>query len=501
MFKALYYADQLIIGNPRSAIAVVTLWSKKEKIAAALPRELFAAIGQLYSPTRGLDPLVRNLLANPSIRHLVVTGSDFASAGRALRDFFANGFERGKTSAGHECWLVKSPVEACIDLEVPADALEALRLNVVLHPVPLEGLHATLEALSSASPAPWGEPRVFDKREYSAAILPSDDVVHVVRGWKVAPLWLEILHRLMRFGRESSTHYSTSQKEILNLVSVVEDEDPDGFYVPPYLPCTEKDLEEYFPRVLSGREYPDTSYTYGQRLRTHFGVDQIEEMTAKLAADPDTRSATSVLWDPGGDNRGHGAPCINHIWARIRDGNLYLTAIIRSNDMYSAWPENAFALRKLQDILRRGVAEKRGITLALGPLVTVSESAHIYADCWADAERVVSQHCDRETASPEARQDPSGSFVVTIENGQIACEHISPSGEHLSTYRGRTAAHVSNLLTKAGAVSRIDHALYVGRELAKAEAALRNPDILLYMQDRQLLKAGSGDAGDSEETS
>jgi thymidylate synthase len=490
MFTPLYYAGQLIIGNPDSAVAVVTLWSKKEKVAERIPPRLFAVMGQLYSPTRGLDPLVRNLLANPSIRHVVVTGSDFAGSGRALQDLFANGFERGRTAVGQECWLVKSQVEACIDIDVSAEAIEELRRGVTLHAVALEALGAKLEELSGAEARPWGRPRVFEKKVFRATVLPGADVVHVVRGRRVADTWLQILDRVMRFGREGATHYGTSQKEIIGLVSVVEEEDPEDFYVPEYLPCTKKDLEEYFPRVLSGKEYPDTSYTYGQRLRTHFGVDQIEEMITKLAADLDTRSATSVLWDPGGDNKGHGAPCINHIWARVRDGKVYLTAIIRSNDMYSAWPENAFALRKLQELIRRGVAERAGVELGLGELVTLSESAHVYGDCWADAERVVAAHFEQEVAAAESRQDPAGSFVVSVAGREIVCEHISPAGEHFATYTGHTAGHVANLLTRAGAVSRIDHALYVGRELAKAEAALGSAGALEYVQDQHLKRKG-----------
>jgi len=486
MFEAAYFKEQLIVGNPESAVAVATLWSKKEKVAEGLPRELFAAMGQLYSPTRGLDPLVRNLIANPSIRHLVVTGSDFSQSGRALEDLFAKGFERGRTALGQECWLVKSAVEACIDIEVPAEAIEDLRKNVAVHAVALDQLRAKLEELSRLESAPWGRPRLFEKREHRAATFPSADVVEVVRGERVAPVWLEVLSRIMRFGREGETHYGTRQKEILDLVSVVEAEDPENLYVPEYLPCTKEDLEEYFPRVLSGKEYPDTSYTYGQRLRTYFGVDQVEEMVAKLAADADTRSATAVLWDQKADSKGHGAPCINHIWARAREGKLYLTATIRSNDMYSAWPENAFALRKLQRLIAAGVAKRGGMKLALGELVTLSESAHVYSDCWADAERVVEKYYDKEVSRAESKQDPAGSFVVSLDRGEIVCEHISPSGEHIETYRGHTAGHVASLVSRSAAVTRVDHALYLGRELAKAETALANGESFVYVQDQQL---------------
>jgi len=485
-FEAIHFKDQLILGNPASAVAVTTLWSKKEKVAEGVPRELFAVMGQLYSPTRGLDPLVRNLIANPSIRHLVVTGRDFSGSGVALRDLFRSGVERGKTTLGQECWRVKSSVEAYIDIEVAEGAIEDMRANVALHEVALADVLATLKALAKEPARLCSERRIFPKCEHVATVCPSPDTVHVVRAGTVAAAWVEILDRIMRFGRESATHYGTRQKEVLDLVTVVDAEDPNNLYVPAYMPCDMKALEEYFPRVLTGREYPDTSYTYGQRLRTHFGADQVEAIIAKLAKDADTRSAVAVLWDPRSDNSGRDAPCINHLWARIRSGAVYLTATIRSNDMYSAWPENAFALRKMQELIRAEVARRSGTELRLGDLVTVSESAHIYSDCWASAERIVDQQYEKEVTARLKEFDPCGSFVISIMEGRILCEHISPNGEHIETYSGKSAAHVANQLTRDGVLSSMSHALYVGRELAKAEIALANEGLFEYVQDQHL---------------
>ena len=41
-------------------------------IAKQLLLEDYAVIGNLYSPTRGIGPLIRNLLANPHVRYLVI---------------------------------------------------------------------------------------------------------------------------------------------------------------------------------------------------------------------------------------------------------------------------------------------------------------------------------------------------------------------------------------------------------------------------------------------
>ena len=71
----------------------------KQFIAKQLEPHEFAVIGQLYSPTRGISLLIRNLLANPHVRFLVIanaTKEDRNAGGcECLLDFFRNGFEEG----------------------------------------------------------------------------------------------------------------------------------------------------------------------------------------------------------------------------------------------------------------------------------------------------------------------------------------------------------------------------------------------------------------------
>ena len=106
--------------------------------------------------------------------------------------------------------------------------------------------------------------------------------------------------------------------------------------------------------------------------------------------------------------------------------------------------------------------------------------------------------------------DPSGYFLIKLDTdaGELVLEHYgntidekglardSDTGEVLSCkggngprqpsmiYRGRSAKHVGIQLTEGGGphpLSRLDHALYLGRELQKAEQCLREERI--YVQD------------------
>jgi tetrahydromethanopterin S-methyltransferase subunit A len=94
-----------------------------------------------------------------------------------------------------------------------------------------------------------------------------------------------------------------------------------------------------------------------------------------------------------------------------------------------------------------------------------------------------------EARAQERREwvhDPEGFFVVLLDRGAgvIVCEHYTKDGVHDETIRGPHAADVANTAVRRGLLSRLDHAAYLGRELAKAESALALS--LPYTQDEAL---------------
>jgi len=488
-FCPLYKENQLLYGRPDSPVGIVSLWTERQRLARELGDEgLYAAIGQLYSAERGLDPLVRNLLYNPQVRYLLVCGRDLSGSGKVLEDFFAHGVKEHTLAHGTRCWRVKSlRGEGYIDLEVPLAALEDVRRYVQLVVCrDVAELKARLsEVAVGPGPGPYGERRMFPKQEPEVAVFPAEETGFRVEAGYVAHAWLKILRLILRFGTVTGTHYDLRQREVLDLVSVIRAEDPQEPYLPEYLPCDKEQLVRYFPQVLTGKRFADCSYTYGQRLRCYFaGVDQLAVMAEKILQEPETRSAVAVLWDPVRDNQVRsGAPCLNHLWARLRGGRLYLTAVIRSNDMFSGWPENAFALRKLQEELRQRVVS--GVKeVTLGDLVIISQSAHIYEDCWEAAKDIVAKYYHREIKAE--RYDPRGNFIIEVKEGRIMVEHISPRGERLAIYEGSTASQLRTRLMQDMAVFSPEHAAYLGGELAKAELAAKFPDLFSYVQDRSL---------------
>jgi len=80
--------------------------------------------------------------------------------------------------------------------------------------------------------------------------------------------------------------------------------------------------------------------------------------------------------------------------------------------------------------------------------------------------------------SDEFIRDPKGDFRIWIWNGKIVCEHEEV------TIVGRTAKEIIDTIIALNLVSRLDHAAYLGRELMKAEIALKIGKN--YMQDEEL---------------
>ncbi len=202
----------------------------------------------------------------------------------------------------------------------------------------------------------------------------------------------------------------------------------------------------------------------------------------ELRATRYSRRAVAGLWDPARDAGAVDPPCLNLVQARVRDSKLYLTAYFRSHDVFRAWLLNAFGLRKLQ----AHVAQRVGDCM-LGDLVIVSQSAHIYADSWQAARTLTRERARDYLKNPRLIRDPRGSFNIRIEGFQIHVDHYSPAGGLLANFTGTQARQLQREL--AFYISRVDHAIYLGAELAKAEIALKHN--LPYTQDRELRLDGS----------
>ena len=457
-----YYKELVLEPSPDGHIGIICGWTKKEKVEEVLDetsRARVRVIGQLYSK-EGINYVIRNAFLNSRVNHLVISGLNLSNSQTFFRELLAD------PSLG----------EGIVHREIPTEHLEAFCAWFGEHVVFEEDIEKLNEVIATipSTQAAWTEEEIdFPEPELvEATDFPSEGVGIRLEDAKVLDLWLKILDRIIKYGREKKSQYGEMQRELVGLVSVINDENPDDPYLPEWATFTREELEAYYAQVLTA-EIPDTlEYTYGSRLRNHKGIDQISSIVQQIREEDYTRRACAFTWDVEKDDLNPKAPCLDLIQVLVNERAIHLTCYFRSNDMYEAWPRNALALRAVQkEIADR--TEKQ-----MGKLMIVSNSAHIYERNYEEAMEKVAAH----KPLLECIQDPRGSFVINLNEGKIKLVHMDPLGRALQTFSDTTATGVMEQI--ATYLSDVGHALDLGAELQKAQIALEQG--LEYRQDNPL---------------
>lgn len=474
--------NQLIYGT--GFPLVITGWTVAKFVADKLSPHQYAAIGQLFSAANGLTPLVRNILANKGHTTLIAleaTKQDAnAKSVACLVDFFRNGYREGLTDTGHPSWVVNSPHTGYIDLEIPAAALDwILRHVTVYHVQTIEELQRLCQKLPLIE-APDVEPELYPEAPPpSCPMFPGALHGHTIRGHRVADTWVKILHRIRTIGQLRASGYDATWQELINLTAVVENE-PREFYFPEpnYLPVDREFMGNYLAQIVEDSPHREgVKYTYGQRMRSWFKVDQVELVIEKLGREIDAASAVINLWDVQDHVRG-GSPCLNHVNFRVSGTTLDMVSTFRSNDMYSAWPANIMGLRALQFHVVDELNRRFGYGLTAGVTITNSQSAHIYGFCFQPIDSLLAS-----VRSPHEFADPSGNFIIEVGevDRDIRVTWTTQSGAVVKVFRGLKARRLLADILRDAPSLEVPHAGYLGLELVKAEIALKEGKV--YRQD------------------
>jgi thymidylate synthase len=490
------YRDVLLKGNLDSCVGVCSLWTQREIVQKIInDAGRYAVIGNLYS-AQGINAMIRNIMANPRIRYVVLWGAELSLSGHSLLQLIKNGLDSNRQIIGG-----RGEIEA----EIPAAAVDQFRRAVEV--IDLRGRRADLlvKTLKTLPPKPpfANKARVFAPAKVVTRILPSEKVGFRVEAKTCAQTWLKILNLIDKYGLVKPSRYSQKNeiREVLNLTAVVTEENPKRVYFPAYLPFSATELQAYYAEFLTARQFPGTAYNYGHRLRQHFGVDQIQKIKDLIKARPDSKKMLAVTTDVKLDwsraNQGD-TPCLTQILGSVYDHRFYLTAHFRSQDMVHGWPRNALALRQLQADIAKDSGYK------LGPLTLITHSAHIYSDDFILVKDILAKHYDRELGFSPAVHfefDPRGNVVVEVvkmpknktwpeptplavsrglkkvkdKGRMIRATLFAPNGgAAVKVFEGRTAQEVAWQMTDDGYLQLPAHAMYVGMELQRAEAAIIN---------------------------
>jgi thymidylate synthase len=112
---------------------------------------------------------------------------------------------------------------------------------------------------------------------------------------------------------------------------------------------------------------------YGPRVFSNSGIRQFDTVINLLRTRPSSRKAVIQLFDPA-DLRGDykDVPCTCSLQLMVRDDQLHMSAVMRSNDAYYGLPHDIFCFTMIQELAARTLG------CELGSYSHYAGSFHIY---------------------------------------------------------------------------------------------------------------------------
>lgn len=117
-------------------------------------------------------------------------------------------------------------------------------------------------------------------------------------------------------------------------------------------------------------------------------IDQVEKAMKILKKDSTRRSVVLHTWIPyrdlmkfGPKRENTSSPCVLLVYPQLVDDKLHFFVVMKTNDLYNAWPENAYALTSLQKYM----SDEMGVKT--GTYTHFSVSMHIYKDMYEEARK------------------------------------------------------------------------------------------------------------------
>jgi thymidylate synthase len=479
-FIPLHFADRLTVINPRGTIGVVTLWSKPDYVIERFRQagvdlnpatSPIAVFGTLYG--NGLREMLRNLLYNPQIQALFICGNNRSSSREELQNFFELGLEPVGTSLVQyrppSLGIQVAPARICETRRIIDDLVKPELFSTIPELIWLGdtneeqiGTDSFKRFLVTWKPGSINElkRRHVPLPEVEVQYFPSNPRGHVVVRDTPLEAWKEVLYLLTRFGRRV-TLKKGHRLELQHVKVVVEQPEFEAERELHEVNIAPEKLRRYQEDILRGELRPDETYNYGNRLRAYFGLDTLEACAERLKKDPEDRKSYVALWDTARDlTVKEGRPCLVSLFFRRFEGKLTLSAAFRTHNAMDAWLLNVYGLMAIQ----ARVADRVG--LSPGPIVVISHSLGLDSKELDRAMMIIGKRPFK------VRLDRMGYFRVTVDDGDIIVEHRFEDVT-LREYRGRTAASLQHQIARDVAVSDINHAIYLGRQLAKAEMALK----------------------------
>lgn len=211
-------------------------------------------------------------------------------------------------------------------------------------------------------------------------------MVFVNRGKNLSELWVNGLSHIITHGDEVVNERGVKVLEYCSILSEIPINKING--VPANYPLKDSAVKEYESAMIEPKKN-GFIYTYGNRFREYFGVDQLERIVEKLKM-RNTRRAYMTTWDPKRDLYESEVPCLVGVSFQNTNGRLFVSGVWRSHDFYGAFPANLIALKRMCEYVSKETK------IPMGLLNVLSTNAHIYETDFEQAKRIVQKEIKRQ---------------------------------------------------------------------------------------------------------
>lgn len=202
-------------------------------------------------------------------------------------------------------------------------------------------------------------------------------------------------------------------------------------------------------------------------------VDQVAYVIDRIKRKTDDLDKEIMLWDVWRNTLlESGRPCINKLSFIVRNEKIDLHVYVRSHDVGKAWFYNYYGIVKLLGKIAKETDNK------IGTIVIESHSAHIYRRDWDMIRKLIEEKFEKKNPvmffDPKVDTDPRGIINVGIDGKKILVKlQDIKTGNILFELKGRTARELLYKIKHFQLISKIDHGIFIGGELAKAEICIK----------------------------
>ena len=147
----------------------------------------------------------------------------------------------------------------------------------------------------------------------------------------------------------------------------------------------------YYVKGFNGSDVGGFEYTYPNRIKEYFGVNQFETMVKRLMDDLGTNRSVAVTLDPKSDCSVEDIPCLQVLQAIVRNRKLTLHCFFRSNDIYGAYYSNMYFITYIGMLLVEELNRRDPVNtnIVFDGIYYYSSSAHIYKTDYNNAKKLV----------------------------------------------------------------------------------------------------------------